>query len=138
SLVIAAVVAPWAAGAAARQAERRIAPRRGELTVASLDLLRGCAELLAFGAAGASLDRAAAADSALSQAEGRSAIGRGIAAAVTALAAGASVWACLLLGVPAVRSGALPGVALAVIVLTPLVAHEVFGALAPAAPPLPR
>lgn len=138
SLVVAVVVAPWAAGAAARQAERGIAPRRGELTVASLDLLRGCAELLAFGAAEAGLDRAAAADRALSQAEGRSALGRGIAAAVTALAAGASVWAALVLGVPAVRSGALPGVALAVIVLTPLAAHEVFGALAPAAQQLPR
>jgi thiol reductant ABC exporter CydC subunit len=138
SLVVAAVVAPWAAGAAARQAERRIAPCRGELTVASLDLLRGCAELLAFGAAGAGLDRAAAADRALGQAEGRSALGRGVAASVTALAAGASVWACLLLGVPAVRSGALPGVALAVLVLTPLAAHEVFSALAPAAQQLPR
>ena len=131
SLVVAAVVAPWAAGTAARQAERRIAPRRGELTVASLDLLRGCAELLAFGAAEAGLDRAAAADHALGQAEGRSALGRGIAASVTALAAGTSVWACVVLGVPAVRSGALPGVALAVLVLTPLAAHEVFGALAP-------
>jgi thiol reductant ABC exporter CydC subunit len=138
SLVVAAVVAPWAAGAAARQAERRIAPRRGELTVASLDLLRGCAELVAFGAAEASLDRAAAADAALSQAEGRSALGRGIAAAVTALVAGASVWACLVLGVSAVRSGALPGVVLAVVVLTPLAAHEVFGVLAPAAQQLPR
>jgi thiol reductant ABC exporter CydC subunit len=138
SLVVAAVVAPWSAGVAARQAERRIAPRRGELAVASLDLLRGCAELVAFGAAEAGLDRAAAADRALSQAEGRSASGRGIAAAVTALAAGASVWASLVLGVPAVRSGALPGVALAVLVLTPLAAHEVFGALAPAAQQLPR
>jgi thiol reductant ABC exporter CydC subunit len=136
--VVAAVVAPWAAGTAARQAERRIAPRRGELAAASLDLLRGCPELLAFGAAEAGLDRAAAADRALGQAEGRSALGRGIAAAVTALAAGASVWGCLVLGVPAVRSGALPGVALAVLVLTPLAAHEVFGALAPAAQQLPR
>jgi thiol reductant ABC exporter CydC subunit len=138
SLVVAVVVAPWAAGTAARQAERRIAPRRGELTVAALDLLRCCAELLAFGAAPAGLDRAAAADRALGQAEGRSALGRGIAASVTSLAAGASVWACVVLGVPAVRSGALPGVALAVLVLTPLAAHEVFGALAPAAQQLPR
>ncbi|MGH3208358.1 MAG: thiol reductant ABC exporter subunit CydC [Trebonia sp.] len=138
SLVVAAVVAPWAAGLAARQAERRIAPRRGELTVASLDLLRGCQELLAFGAAEAGLDRAAAADRALGQAEARSALGRGIAASVTALAAGASVWASLVLGVPAVRSSALPGVALAVLVLTPLAAHEVFGVLAPAAQQLPR
>jgi thiol reductant ABC exporter CydC subunit len=138
SLIIAAVMAPCAAGAAARKAERRIAPRRGELNAASLDLLRGCAELLAFGAADAGLDRVCAADRALRDAEGRSALGRGIAASVTALAAGGSVWACVVLGVPAVRSGALAGVALAVLVLTPLAAHEVFGALAPAAQQLPR
>ena len=138
SLVVAALVAPWAAGRAARQAERRIAPRRGELAVASLDLLQGCAELVAFGAAEAGLERADAADRALAQAESRSALGRGIAAAVTALAAGTAVWASLVLGVPSVRSGALSGVALAVVVLTPLAAHEVFGALAPAAQQLPR
>lgn len=138
SLVVAAVVAPWAAGAAARKAERRIASRRGELTAASLDLLRGCAELTVFGAADAALEQVCAADRALRNAESRSALGRGIAASVTALAAGGSVWACVVLGVPAVRSGVLPGVALAVVVLTPLAAHDVFGALPPAAQQLPR
>ena len=138
SLLVAAVIAPWAAGIAARQAERRISPHRGELTAASLDLLRGCAELTAFGATGAGLDRACAADRALSRAEGRSALGRGIAASITALAAGGSVWACVMLGVPAVHFHVLPDVALAVVVLTPLAAHEVFGALAPAAQQIPR
>ncbi|MBV9381478.1 MAG: thiol reductant ABC exporter subunit CydC [Streptosporangiaceae bacterium] len=138
SLVAAAAVAPWAAGAVARKAERRIAPHRGELNAASLDLLRGCAELVAFGAVDEGLERVCDADRALRKAEGRSAAGRGIAASVTALAAGGSVWACVVLGVSAVRSGVLPGVTLAVVVLTPLAAHEVFGGLAPAAQQLPR
>ena len=43
---------PWAS---ARRAERQIAPRRGELAAASLDLLRGAGELSAFGAAGRAL-----------------------------------------------------------------------------------
>ncbi len=138
SLLAAAVIAPWLAGLVARQAEHRIAPFRGELTAASLDLLRGCADLVAFGAADAALDRALAADRGLRRAEGRSAAGRGIAASAAALAAGGAVWGCLLLAVPAVRSGVLPGVALAALVLTPLAAHEVFAGLAPAAQQLPR
>jgi len=40
--------------------------------------------------------------------------------------------------VPAVRDGAMAGVLLAVLVLTPLAAHEVFGGLAPAAQEVPR
>ena len=43
----------------------------------------------------------------------------------------------MVLGVPAVRSGALAAVMLAV-VLIPLVAHEVFSGLAPAAQKMPR
>jgi len=57
---------------------------------------------------------------------------------VAALAAGAAVWGGLVLGTGAVRSGALPGVALAVVVLAPLAAHEVFGGLAAAAQQRPR
>jgi ABC-type transport system involved in cytochrome bd biosynthesis fused ATPase/permease subunit len=40
--------------------------------------------------------------------------------------------------VPAVRAGALAGVLLAVVVLTPLAAHEVFAGLGPAAQEIPR
>jgi len=138
SLVTAALLAPAAAGLAARRAERRIAPGRGALAAASLELLRGSAELIAFGAADAALRQVSAADREVAHSEGRSAYARGMGVAVTAIAAGAAVWGSLVLGVPAVRSGALSGVALAVIVLTPLAAHEVFGGLAPAAQQLPR
>jgi thiol reductant ABC exporter CydC subunit len=138
SLLVAACAAPAVAGLVSGRDERTIVPRRGELSAAALDLLRGCAELTAYGAQDAALARVAAADRALSGAERRSAAGRGAAASVTALAAGGAVWACVVLGVPGVRSGVLPGVALAVLVLTPLAAHEVFGSLAPAAQQLPR
>ncbi len=138
SLLTVALVAPWLAGLVARRAERQIAPRRGELAAASMDLLRGAGELIAFGAQGAALQRVSAADRAVSRSESRSGLGRGAGAAVAALAAGAAVWGSLVLGVGAVRSGALPGVALAVVVLLPLAAHEVFGGLAPAAQQIPR
>ena len=80
----------------------------------------------------------ARADAALTRAEGRSATGVGVGALVATLAAGTAVWAGLALGVPAVRSGALDGVLLAVVVLTPLAVHEVFAGLAAAAQQAPR
>jgi thiol reductant ABC exporter CydC subunit len=138
SLLAVAVVAPWIAGLVARRAERQIAPRRGEFSAACMDLLRGAGELIAFGAQEAALQNVFAADRAVSRSESRSGLGRGAGAAVAALAAGAAVWGSLVLGVGAVRSGALPGVALAVVVLIPLAAHEVFGGLAPAAQQIPR
>jgi ATP-binding cassette subfamily C protein CydC len=138
SLIVAGVAAPVTAIALARQAERSVAPLRGELSAATADLLRGAAELTAFGAAGRALAAIAATDRKLAAGRARSGQARGIGAAVVALAAGAAVCGALALGVPAVRSGALAGVLLAVVVLTPLGAHEVFAGLAPAAQELPR
>jgi thiol reductant ABC exporter CydC subunit len=138
TLVAAAFVAPWLASLVARRAERQLTPRRGELAAASFDLLRGAGELLAFGAEQARLAQLSAADRAVSRCEGRSALGRGTGAAVAVLAAGGAVWGSLVLGVDAVRAGVLSGVALAVLVLVPLAAHEVFADLAPAAQQLPR
>jgi thiol reductant ABC exporter CydC subunit len=57
---------------------------------------------------------------------------------VSTLAAGAALWLCLAFGVEGVRSGAVPGVVLAVLVLTPLAAHELFSSLGPAAQEIPR
>jgi ATP-binding cassette subfamily C protein CydCD len=138
SLLAAALLAPWLAGLVARRAERQVTPRRGALAAASLDLLRGAGEIAAFGAQDAALRQVSAADLDVSRSESRSGLGRGTGAAVAALAAGAAVWGSLYLGVGAVRSGALPGAVLAVVVLVPLAAHEIFSGLAPAAQQLPR
>jgi len=138
SLLGAALLAPALALGMARRAERQIAPHRGELAAASLDLLRGAAELSAFGAAGRALREVGEADRRVARGEARSAYAKGCGAAVGLTAAGTAVWAALVLGVPAVRSGALSAVTLAVVVLIPLAAHEVFSGLAPAAQEMPR
>ncbi len=138
SLLAAALLAPSIAGLVARRAERQLAPGRGELAAASLDLLRGAGELVVFGAQDAALRHVSAIDLAVSRSESRSGLGRGTGAAVATLAAGAAVWGSLVLGVGAVRSGALAGAALAVVVLVPLAAHEVFAGLSPAAQQIPR
>ena len=138
TLVVSALAAPAAAIALSRREERNLAPLRGDLAAATLALLDGAAELTAFGAA----DRALAAvqDKAaqVGRATARSGYGRGAAAAVSALAAGAAVLGAVCFAVPAVRAGALAGVLLAVVVLTPLAAHEVFAGLGPAAQEIPR
>jgi thiol reductant ABC exporter CydC subunit len=138
TLAVSALAAPAAAIALSRRDERTLAPLRGELAAATLALLEGAAELAAFGAA----DRALAAvqDKAaqVGRATARSGYGRGAAAAVSALAAGAAVLGALCFAVPAVRAGALAGVLLAVVVLTPLAVHEVFAGLGPAAQEVPR
>lgn len=78
------------------------------------------------------------ADARVAGCERRAAYGRGGGAAVAAFSAGAALWGALALGAAGVRSGAISGVALAVLVLLPLATHEVFAVLAPAAQQIPR
>ncbi len=138
SIVVAAALAPMLALLLARQAERRVLPAKGRLATTVQDTLAGAAELTAFGQADTALARVAEQDAALTRSEARSALGAGLGAAVAAAAGGASVWAGLALGAAAVRDGSLSGVALAVVVLTPLAVLELVSALAPAAQQVPR
>lgn len=137
ALLVTAVAAPLAAGAVARRAERSLAPARGALADAALDLLRGGPEILAAGAARRAVGVVAVVDRRLAAAERRSALGAGIGGLVAGLSAGASTWLALVLGILAVREGTLGGVALAVVALTPIAIHEVVAPLVPAARQLP-
>ncbi len=137
AVVAAAAGAPLAAAAVARRAEGAIAPARGSLADAAVDLLHGAPELLASGAAPRAVARIAAIDARLAASERRVAAGAGIGGLVAGLAAGASTWLALLLGIVAVRDGSLPGVFLAVVALTPIAVHEVVAPLVPAARQLP-
>jgi thiol reductant ABC exporter CydC subunit len=138
TLVAAALAAPAVALALSRREERAVAPRRGELAAATIELLDGAAELAVFGAADRALADVAEKERAVGVATVRSGYARGAGAAVTALAAGAAVWGAVFFAVPAARSGTLAAVLIGVVVLTPLAAHEVFAGLAPAAQELPR
>jgi len=137
SVLVTAVAGPLAATAVARRAERSLAPARGALAETALETLRGAPELLALGAAPRALGAVAEADRRLAAAERRSALGAGTGTLVAGLASGAAVWISLLTGIVAVRDGSLAGVALAVVVLTPIAVHEVVAPLAPAARLLP-
>jgi ATP-binding cassette subfamily C protein CydC len=132
-LLTAGVAVPWLAAATARRAADRTAPARGALGAAVADALGGMAELHAFGAAGAARRRAEAADAELSRLARRTAAASGLGTGLMALAAGATLWAVLLLGVAVTGDGRLGRVPLAVLTLTALAAFEAVNGLPAAA-----
>ncbi|MCU1628683.1 MAG: cydCD [Pseudonocardia sp.] len=138
ALLLTAVAVPWLAARAGRQAEHRVAPLRGQLSDGIVELLGGARDLLACRAAGRRLERVSDIDRTLQRARAAAATSTGLAAGLTTLAAGAAMWVALALGVAAVRSGALDGVVLAVLVLVPLAAVEVVAVLARAPQDLRR
>jgi thiol reductant ABC exporter CydC subunit len=138
TLVASALAGPVVAITLSRREERGLAPLRGELAAATVDLLDGAAELAAFGADGRVLASVQRTGARLSALDTRSGYARGAGAAVSALAAGAAVCGVLAVAVPEVRAGGLAGVLLAVVALTPLAAHEVVAGLTPAAQEVPR
>jgi thiol reductant ABC exporter CydC subunit len=138
TLIVGAIGAPAAGWLVARRAEARIAPARGALSAAALELLQAAPELVAAGVDRRELSRLAARSVELERAEARSAGGAGIAILVASLSSGAAVWLALVIGVLAVRAGAIGGVALAVVVLLPIATHELVGGLAPVAQQVTR
>ncbi len=123
-LIVAGVAVPWLTARAARRAAERTAPARGELGAAVTDSLAGAAELHAFGAVGAAVERVQAADTELTRLARRTAGASALGTGLTSVVSGATLWAVLVLGVAATGQGALGRVPLAVITLTALAAFE--------------
>ncbi|MFF0221750.1 thiol reductant ABC exporter subunit CydD [Streptomyces sp. NPDC004629] len=123
-LLAAGVGVPLLTGAVARHAERRLAPARGLLATRVTDLLTGTAELTVAGALPARTDAAREADGTLTRIASRAATATALGDGLTALISGLTVAATALLGAQAVAGGRLDGVAMAVVVLTPLAAFE--------------
>ncbi|WP_406331334.1 thiol reductant ABC exporter subunit CydD [Streptomyces sp. NBC_00203] len=123
-LLAAGVGVPLVTGAVARRAERRLAPARGVLATRVTDLLTGTAELTVAGALPARTAEARRADTVLTRIASRAATATALGDGLTALASGLTVAATALVGAQAVAAGRLGGVAMAVVVLTPLAAFE--------------
>ncbi|MFF4505658.1 thiol reductant ABC exporter subunit CydD [Streptomyces sp. NPDC001401] len=123
-LVAAGVGVPLVTGAVARRAERRLAPARGVLATRVTDLLTGTAELTVAGALHARTAEARRADGVLTRIASRAATATALGDGLTALLSGLTVTATALVGAQAVTDGRLGGVAMAVVVLTPLAAFE--------------
>ncbi|MFI9760430.1 thiol reductant ABC exporter subunit CydD [Streptomyces sp. NPDC051963] len=123
-LLVAGAGVPLLTGAVARRAERRLAPARGVLATRVADLLTGTAELTVAGALPARTAEARRADGTLTRIASRAATATALGDGLTALVSGLTVAATALTGAQAVADGRLSGVAMAVVVLTPLAAFE--------------
>ncbi|WP_431035113.1 thiol reductant ABC exporter subunit CydD [Streptomyces sp. P6-2-1] len=123
-LLLAGVGVPWLTGARARGTERRLAPARGVLATRVTELLTGTGELTVAGALPARLRAAGAADAELTGIAARASAFTALGDGLTALLTGLTVAGAAACGASAVADGRLSGVALAVVVLTPLAAFE--------------
>ncbi|MFE9258735.1 thiol reductant ABC exporter subunit CydD [Streptomyces sp. NPDC006879] len=128
-LLLAAIAVPLLSGAVARRTEQRLAPARGELATRVADLLTGTAELTVAGALGSRRQQARRADLELTRIASRGAAATALGAGLVALITGLTMAVAAAVGIAAVHDGRLPGVALAVVVLTPLAAFEAVGGL---------
>ncbi|MCX4907097.1 thiol reductant ABC exporter subunit CydD [Streptomyces sp. NBC_00878] len=123
-LLAAGVGVPLVTGAVAHRAERRLAPARGVLATRVADLLTGTAELTVAGALPARTAEVRRADGELTRIASRAATATALGDGLIALVSGLTVAATSLVGAQAVLDGRLSGVAMAVVVLTPLAAFE--------------
>jgi ATP-binding cassette subfamily C protein CydC len=137
-LLCAGVGGPLATLAVGKRSERTLSPAKAALADPVHELLTGAADLTVFRATDRTLARIEDRDATLTSLLRRSAAGAGLGTGVANAALAATVVAELLVGVPAVRSGALSGVLLAVLVLTPLAAFELVTPLPTAARQLVR
>lgn len=125
ALALGGVGVPVAVLCAEGRASRNALQARGSLSVAVVDLLEGSDELLAFEATDAALERVESADRELARAERHAAFGLATGAALSTLTGGFALWSALRIGIPAVRSGAIAGVMLTVVVLVAWAAPDV-------------
>ncbi|PPG62598.1 thiol reductant ABC exporter subunit CydC [Rathayibacter sp. AY1C7] len=125
-LVLAFAGGALGAGRLSAQADRELAPLRGELAERLNLLVTRLDVLIAFDAAGDALADVARAEESLARAARRRGASAGLAAAVLALCSGGAVWAGLALGIPVI--GDLGGPALGVVALVPLAVFEVAAA----------
>ena len=125
ALVLGGVGVPLAVLWAEGRASRNALQARGALSVAVVDLLEGSDELLAFKATDAALERVESADRELARVERHAAFGLSTGAALSTLTGGFALWSALRIGIPAVRSGAIAGVMLTVVVLMAWAAPDV-------------
>ncbi|MEU5152819.1 thiol reductant ABC exporter subunit CydC [Glycomyces sp. NPDC021274] len=132
-LLAAALAGPALATWTSRYAVRATTNARGDLTEGVRALLHGREELVAAGTDAAALERVLEGDDRLRRAHARIAWTAGLGEAAGLLALAAALTGALAAGIPAVASGRLDGVLLAVIALVPLAAFEPVLALPAAA-----
>ena len=132
-VVVVGVLSPWLTGRIGALAQRSRAGAEGRLSAQVVTSLSAAPELLAYGAVDAAVVGIARADAELTELDRRSATASGLGGALSALATGLTIVACIALGVTAVGDGQVDGVWLATLVLMPLAIADVLSGMPAAA-----
>ncbi|HLI31692.1 MAG TPA: thiol reductant ABC exporter subunit CydC [Solirubrobacteraceae bacterium] len=131
-MALASLLAPAGGMLLSTRAGRREAPARGALLAELLETLQGAPELALAGRSQERLAAISALDRALAGHLRRDGLAAGLAAALLSLIGGATILALVLIGVPALRSGALAPVMLAALIFLAIAAFEAVPPLADA------
>lgn len=132
-LAVSGLVAPMLTAAVGSRAQRARAAAEGRLTAEIVSSLSAGSEILAYGGVDAAVAAIGRTDATLTGMDRRAAAASGLGQALSTLATGLSIAACLGLGVTAVREGALDGVWLAALVLIPMAMADVLSGMPAAA-----
>ena len=128
-LVVSGTAFPWLARWRGLAPGRRLTRLRGELSARLVDGVQGQAQLLAFGCEAEHASAVASVSAAAAEAQRRLAGASALGESLAGLGADVTAVSVLALAVPAVRSGALDGVQIAVVTLMALAAFEAVAAL---------
>ncbi len=127
--ILALAAVPWVVSRTAQAAEERMAPSRAALTTAVVRSLDATPEITAFGAVDAVTARVRGIDDELTRLNARESFALGLGGGLGVLVQGLAVTAALIVAVPAVTSGAIEPVWLAVVALLPLALFDVLATL---------
>ena len=128
-VVLALIVAPLIIGRTTRRAERLLAPRKAELASVVVTALHGCADLSANGRIIDTTTRAHAIDDSVTELSRRESFALGIGGGTATVLQGLAVCATLVIAIPAVVSGRIEPVWLAVVAFLPLALIDVLATL---------
>lgn len=129
---------PWLIAITTRKAEARIAPARGIVVERAVHAIDAASELVVLGATNSVVRSVASADDSLIAVTKREAYAVGLGTGASTVLQGAAVVAALITGIPAVVSGEIEPVWLAVLALLPLALFEVLATVPSAAISLQR
>lgn len=133
ALLATGILVPLVTRRANRRAGRRQAAARAALGTEVVEIATGSAEIAVAGRADDWIARAERSGAELASLQRRDALSGGLAAGLLTAFAGATVVAILAVGIPAVGSGALPGVMLAALALLAMASFEAVAPLGAAA-----
>lgn len=128
-VVLALIVSPLIIGRTTRRAEYLLAPSKAELTSVVVTALNSCADLSANGRILDTTTRAHIIDDSITALSRRESFALGIGGAIATVLQGLAICVTLVIAIPAVASGRIEPVWLAVVALLPLALIEVLATL---------